>query len=206
MKKFVRIISMLAPLALLISCERITFNNYLNVEKEITIKGKQNTSMHFEPGKIFLDLTINQNRKVEIKVFDKQKQAVVFKLPRENFIPMDHGDFFIKAEEMKQEFDLEGNVMTSFFDTPSVTTVEVCQRAIETQVCRSTSQGTECSIVTVYKPGKREVVTHYEERETTLDLTFKTPGASEIMATFKGTHVSHERQLVDIIGECTELR
>ena len=206
MKKFVRIISMLAPLALLISCERITFNNYLNVEKELTIKGKQNTSMHFDPGKIFLDLSIDQSRKVEIKVFDKQKQAVVFKLPRENFIPLDHGDFFIKAEEMKQEFDLEGNVMTSFFDTPSVTTVEACQRAVETQVCHSTSQGTECSIVTTYKPGKREVVTHYEERETTLDLSFKTPGTSEVMATFKGTHVAHERQLVDIIGECTELR
>lgn len=206
MKKLVRIISMLAPLALLISCERITFNNYLNVEKELTIKGAQNTSIHFEPGKIFLDLTINQNRKVEISVFDKQKQAVVFKLPRENFIPLDHGDFFIKAEEIKQDFDLEGSVMTSFFDTPSVTTVEACQRVVETQVCRTAPQGTECTTVRSYEPGKRQVVTHYEERETTLDLSFKTPGTSETVATFKGTHVTHERQLIDIYGECLELR
>ena len=98
----------------------------------------------------------------------------------------------------------ERNSTRSFL--ASVTTVEACQRAVETQVCHSTSQGTECSIVTTYKPGKREVVTHYEERETTLDLSFKTPGTSEVMATFKGTHVAHERQLVDIIGKCTELR
>lgn len=202
MKKFVSPLAVLGFALLLVSCKQISFNSYLEVNEALTIKGKQNQSLHFEPGKIFIDLSVKNKRTLSLKVFDKKKQEITFSLPRGDVIPPERGSFFVASEELGQDFDLEGTVMTALFDTPSITTVEACTYKETRRVCRNVNGSVICSNEVTSRSGQRSIVTHYEEKETTLLLDFKKPGTSDVVAQFKGINVGHERQLIDMYGEC----
>ncbi len=194
--------ALIAPLFLLLACERVSFSSYLDVNKKFTIKSKKGESIQFDPGRIHIDLTVKNKRSVNINIYSKKKQDITFSIPSSAHFPSERGSFFISAEDLKQDFDLDGEIATTYFDTPSITSTEICQYPVTRQVCRQVSNQVVCTTETNYEQGERTIVTHYEERESRLILEFKEQGTSEVIAKFDGTHVSHERQLVDIYGEC----
>lgn len=201
MNKFVRLV-IVAPLFLLLACERVSFSSYLDVSQRFLIKGNKGESLQIDPGRVHIDLTVKNKKSMSIKINDSQKEEIAFSIPGSAHFPTERGTFFVSAQDLKQNFDLEGEIMTSYFDTPSISSTEVCEYPVSQQVCRTVGTQAVCTNETIYFKGVRTIVTHYEEKESHLILEFKDSEKSEVVAKFDGMHISHGRQLIDMYGEC----
>ncbi|MBX3040719.1 MAG: hypothetical protein KF789_08445 [Bdellovibrionaceae bacterium] len=73
--------------------------------------------------------------------------------------PTENGTFALTSQQLKQPFNVNGEVRTTYNDGPSLRTTEYCQYPRETRVCvidRETGRSS-CSTQTEYVSGDRDV-------------------------------------------------
>ncbi|OUR99793.1 hypothetical protein A9Q84_01835 [Halobacteriovorax marinus] len=145
--------------------------------------------------------------KIDIKGVDKK---IKIKLPKELSINNRNDEFFVAGEDVKQQYDFEGKIKTTYDRSSSHRGTESCTyttyiRECE-KVCRTNENGRtrcrrRCESVPVTNHGYQDVEYYYSTRETNLKLKVVDPSTSANLAVFKG-YDSDTSKVVTWSGSC----
>lgn len=203
-----RVLGILLMLLVLTSCKN--YSGSMSVEEEITI----NHSTYFlgrfgrskerviPAGNYEVDIRkLATTGRLKMRLRGRENFTLRIPMTRENRrIPM--GEFFISAEDTKQDYDISGrrSMQTSYNGT--TTRQEKCYITTEVERCRTVCHGRRdchsyCEYVTERYTGTQDVT--YRKYGTTDSITFSLllPGSDTPSANFSGSHYSTSEREID---------
>ncbi len=116
---------------------------------------------------------------------DGKTQKIRLDIPKKGYdtsdgrFPTENGTFSLTSQQLKQPFNVSGEINTTYNDGPHVRTTEFCQYPRETRVCivdRETGH-TTCSTETDYVSGDRDV--EYFQRDESKRIRFELQDARQ---------------------------
>ncbi len=220
MKKALRSLVLVLPLFALMACERVSFDSTLDVFSPLIIKGKKD-SVTLNAGKMEAQFIVKGKKNFELKVEGDNAQEIKFPIPSSVILPRQNGHISITADQLEQAFDLEGTIQTGIDNGPSRTITEDCSVKTGTrrvcrmepgpvvchvvngqQICNSTGMHEVCYYEDVFSNGTREVTYHFQTSQTALDLEFKAPGTTTVLAQLKGKSDVNTSKIIERESAC----
>lgn len=212
---FTRVMA-LAMVLMATSCMEI--NGTLSVKREVTF----NQSDVLAVGDYVSQLKINSRDRVTLEVRNgKSNQRdldVDFDIPKGSSIPQDNGNFFFRADEVGQPYDLSGEVQTDItrsarrFEREQCTYTDyetrcrrVCQNICRTRpdgrrVCRQRCEN-RCSRVAVTRWGLRDIEFYIRTENKDYFVELLLPNSNRQAAHFDGNYRRSQR-IIEYRGQC----
>lgn len=212
-------LALIAPLFLLIACERASFDGKMNVSNSFLIDGKKK-DITVPVGNHDVKFTVNK-KTFELKIEGNPDSKVKFAIPSNVRLPQYDGHIFIAASELDQDFDMEGEVNTDVTHSPLQTRTESCSVKVGTrhvchevpgpvvcreihgrQECHQTAPQQVCEWQDIYRHGYQEITYHFQTSQTDLNLDFKVPGSDQVLAHIDGASDVRRSEIIDRQTSC----
>ena len=185
MEKKMRIIQLLFLALILVSCETISGN--FTALNELVFKDGVKVPAGVHKAKIKAkkrSLTLEFSKDLKVK----------FNIPKNTDLPTRNGEIILSQNDVKQPFDIQGNVATNVSDSESRRDYESCTYREPQRVCYRDNQGrTRC--YTEYRDirGYRNVQYRLRTEDKKLSISLQTPGTNILAGHFEGNDVSRFR-------------
>ena len=91
----------------------------------------------FSPGQYRANLDFESERSMTLKLADGKRgeREIPIQIPGDVTLPRHQGEFWLKAAEIGQAFDLEGTVETNVARSQPTRAVDICQYQVERWAC-----------------------------------------------------------------------
>ncbi len=181
-----------------------TFEGTLDVREELTLKTKKETLI-VSPGLNAAKLTLRSKTeaKLEISVEGTHNNvSALFKIPTKD-IP-DNGTFKILAKDVKQAYDIEGEIATAVEISDYIYSQRTCQRRVFIGYhCAPKPNGGEvCYAVYDYINGWERIRYRNEMTTQNLELGLFKENTETLAAIFKGVSVLNRVVDLRVISGC----
>lgn len=212
-------LALIAPLFLLVACERASFDGQMSVSNSFQIDGKKK-SITVPAGKHEVKFSVNK-KTFELKIEGDPDTKVKFAIPSNVRLPQYDGHVFMAASELEQDFDMEGEVRTDVSHSPLQTRTESCSVKVGTrhvchevpgpvvcheingrQECHQTAPQRVCEWQDIYRYGYQEITYHIQTSQTDLNLDFKVPGSEQVLAHIDGASDVRRAEIIDRQTSC----
>ncbi len=184
----IRVLSFALMTLLLFSCERVQGD--LNAFEELELNLSRSRQLKLTEGTYQSRITIKNRRiRMNLKKDDGSEQRIVFRLPRKTNIPTENGSFRISADDMNQNYDIDGNVETYSERGERIEGRERCfVRVARSRICfpGHPRHGGGCRVVVRHVPGWRQYAYYNQTDYRDFQLAMLTPGTQHIKANFIG--------------------
>ncbi|MEO5970017.1 MAG: hypothetical protein ABIQ95_08825 [Bdellovibrionia bacterium] len=187
----------------ILGCEHIP--GTLNVSSELSLNEKGNEVFTLSPGSYkmaWTEINVDGKKYVEIELSDAagQKHNLQLPLPEDYKGSNDSSSFQLKAEEIKQSYDLTGHFKMHSSNSESVHTSEYCEIPAEGA---GASYGYGYGYIGGYEylPGQREVIYHTNTITYALNAELNSPRDSSSLAQFEAEFISTSI-IYDFEGVC----
>jgi hypothetical protein len=193
-----KILGLVCGLLLLTSCE--TIDGSLDVKKVLTLKDSKGKSVNINLG-IHEDAAIKLKSKKRLRlVLDDRKFE--FKIPRSARIPTNNGTIFLESSQVKQAYDVSGEVRTEVTHGDRQRQRESCNWQEPYTVCRTDQNGRRvCRTEYRTRYGWRDIEFHYDLIDKNLQVSLLLPGTNVQAAHFGGEERYYQK-VIDYEGRC----
>jgi len=141
-----------------------------NYDAKISLSGCCNFSLTINPG-------------------SWRRQIFQMTLPKNATLPSGDGDFYLRGQDIKQEFDLSGNIKTHTTKSDIIKRHESCQYQDVETICDSRG----CFTHTVWRTGWQWTEFYTQTQTINMRASFKPRGQTSDLGTFKGHESTRER-------------
>lgn len=144
---------------------------------------------------ITLNGTFTGNLQIQAKI-NGQVEKITLNIPSSNQIPKEEGTFLINSAQLRQPFNLQGEVRTQHIDDHEVRATETCRYPREVKTCEVDRQTghRSCRRDTEYKTGIRDVA-YFPRTSITkfwIEIT-RENDSRHVLATFQGEEVTKKK-------------
>ncbi len=224
---------------LLVSCVKLTATGVIETTEDVTLsKSRKKNRVKFDANgnviKIKKPLTIPAGTyEAELKIRSKKSVEIIItrKFPRgkktrdtiqikmdKGQLPNDGGDFSFTAQQVRQPYNVAGNVKATRNQTSQTSTRESCtyrtqeyrcrtryERRCTTdrrdrRTCRSVPRQV-CRYETVTRRGRQDVTFHHVNTKRDFHINFLTLDTNSAVMTFDGSH-TERKKVYDYRGNC----
>jgi hypothetical protein len=161
--------------------------------------------IRIEPGFYHADFKINGDKSYTLILSGREIIKIPIKSDSDLNVPT-NGTFSISHNDIKQPFDIEGEMRTDISYSPSTTSVEDCSYTLTENHCQKICDQVsackiECRDESVTFRGRHEVSFHYRTIKRDLTFQFLKADKLETLATFSGGNTEFDR-ITDYEGVC----
>lgn len=208
---------LLAIAATLLATSCMEINGNLKVNSQLNFNNDR-----VPAGNYVSQLVIDSKEKVTLEIEgvyrSKSVTDVVFRIPKDSSIPQDNGNFFFRADEVDQPYDLAGEVQTDITRSPRRLDRERCTYdAYETRcrrecrnICRTRPDGRRvcrqrcqdrCRRVRVTRWGWRDIEYYLRTENKDYLVELLVPNSSLQAAEFRGNY-RRSQKIIQYRGLC----
>jgi hypothetical protein len=202
-----RRVLLLGVLAVLVSGCKISYLGNLKVTSTIEIKhevrdttGATQPPVRFEtariePGNYKAQVSLFGCCEFGIAVDSKSSKGRTYRFPipnKKRSLPDADGDFFLKAEDIGQNFDLVGNIKTETTKSDIMRMNQMCQYQDYVTVCDDRG----CYTRPILRYGWQWTEFYYKTTKTYMTVIFKPKGQNSILGSFEGSRSESEKVIV----------
>lgn len=219
MKSLLQLGVCVLSLVALTSCNKVSFDSTITVNKTFTIQGMLNKKLNLDVGthEAKFDVSANE-KKLRLTVGD---QRVTFKLPKLFEVEQVNQGITILSSDLKQDFDLVAKVSDQSWQGSEISTTESCSEVIGTEtvctesdseivcteengrrICRKVGGETTCKEVDVTREGRQDVSYYNNFQQKLISVDFKAPQTNDVMAHLEGKSDVLSSKHYTSVGEC----
>lgn len=172
-----------------------TFEGQMKTKEQLVFNESKNNIV--DVGQADAKLKIDSKTKVILEVSKKgnnNNPKITFKIPKQDGLPSDNGEFSLTAEQVEQPYDVKGDIRTQVTRSREQRGVERCTYQERVRYCERMPDGrTRCRDEVVSRNGERCI--RYYDEHTLQELVFDLylPNSSTNVSQFDGTYEQTDR-------------